>query len=345
MKSKENVADLASCGKYDHIDWYKLTAADVTEYNDRGYTLLHYAAKHGRWLDIPFKLRDKKYWRESKNGDTIYISAYLGTHQNWIDKTELTTADILKQNDKGESVATLSAENRSFRYLPKKIITKEVLTQPIEPGSKDLVIHTLAANGQFECIPKRLITKELLLLQGSNNKTVFHIVAFDNDPKSIPKELWTRENLIVKDENGWTPLHNICTWDHNLIPKDITLEDLLLEADTNVTPLHKWASGPGWIDIPDEFLTKETLNLPNPGVSPPIYEIVEQYKMGWASRSPIIEVIMFNKIKKILSIVDTKTLKWLSKDKDPAITDLVKREMSKRKVVKELSKKEQSIEI
>jgi hypothetical protein len=35
----------------------------------------------------PYSPQNPKYWQDSKDGDTIYMSAYYSADQSWVDKT------------------------------------------------------------------------------------------------------------------------------------------------------------------------------------------------------------------------------------------------------------------
>jgi hypothetical protein len=353
MPTKEKPVNLASCRHYNKLKWDKLTEKDITEFDDMGFTLLHYAALHGMWDKLPTNLRDQKYWQDSKDGNSIYLCAYIGSDQTWIDKSKLTTYDIIKKNKQGAFIANIATAYRTLHEIPFSLLTKEVLLQDIhpykipsdEPHSQDKLIHQIARFDQLNCIPKELLTEELLLTRGSYGDNVYHIVSKNKEINEIPEFLWTKKALTSPEKDGTTPLHTIAVHQPDFIPPDIDLDSLLLKTDTGLTPLHVWADRPHWYKIPNKFLTKETLALDNGFGSTLLETIVNSYKEWWwhdrDSNSEKIEP----KIVGIFRKADSKTLKLLSTLGQPSITKLLNNELLKRKVISTISKEEKSIEI
>lgn len=339
---------LATAGRYAQIQWERLTEKDVLECSNTGHTILHHAARQGYWNRVPKNLRDKKYWKESKNGTTVLISAFQGEDQSWIDKRSLTTQDILKQNERGESVATLSAKSGRFYLLPKEIITLEVLQQEISNEDYDTVLHKLARSRLLSVIDKKLLTEKMLSAKGNYGETIYHVAADDNVPEVIPKHLWTKTTVTLQADSGVTPLHHLCQYDWTLIPKDITLEDILIPTTTGSTPLHCWATTQNWHRIPDKFLTKETLELKAEYETTPIESIIKQFgNLNLRVRNDIAEqdIVIENKFKNVLSKISDKTLNELVNTKEKNLLPFIKRELGKRRVFKELANKTQSLEI
>jgi ankyrin repeat protein len=344
---KQSPLSLATAGRYAQIKWERLAEKDVLECSNTGHTILHHAARQGYWRRVPKHLKDRKYWKESKNGTTVLISAYQGEDQSWVDKISLTTRDILKQNERGESVATLAAKSGRFYLLPKEIVTLEVLQQEISNEDYDTVLHKLARNRQLSAVDKKLLTEDILSAKGNYGETIYHIITDDN-VTVIPKTLWTKEAITLQADSGVTPLHYLCQYDWTLIPKNITLKDILIPTTTGSTPLHCWANTQGWHRIPDKFLTKETLELKSEYEATPIESIIKQFsntylkfRNGLAERDQNIE----NKFKNVLSKVNDKTLNELVNTKEKNLLPFIKQEINKRKLFKELASKNQSLEI
>lgn len=345
---KQSPLSLATAGRYTQIQWEKLTEKDVLECSGTGHTILHHAARQGYWNRVPKHLKDKKYWKESKNGTTVLISAFQGADWTWVDKKSLTTKDILKQNDNGQSVGTLTAKTGFFHLLPKEIITLEVLQQEISQEDYDTILHKLARNRQLSVVDKKFLTENILSAKGNYGESIYHIVAEDNVPESIPKHLWTRSAVTLQANTGITPLHHLCAYGWSSIPKDITLEDLLIPTNNGSTPLHCWAASQGWHKIPDKFLTNATLELKAEYETSPIESIVKQFgsiylrfRKGLAEKDKNIE----NKFKRVLSKISEKTLKGLLTTNEKIVIPLIKQEMGKRRLFKELDSKQQYIEI
>lgn len=345
---KQSPLSLATAGRYTQIQWEKLTEKDVLECSGTGHTILHHAARQGYWNRVPKNLRDKKYWKESKNGTTVLISAFQGADWSWVDKKSLTTEDILKQNDSGQSVATLAAKTGLFYLLPREIITLEVLQQEISNEDYDTVLHKLARNRQLSDVDSKLLTDTMLSAKGNYGESIYHIIADDNVPETIPKHLWTRTAVTLQADSGVTPLHHLCGYDWSSIPTDITIEDILMKTTTGATPLHRWTASQSWHRIPNKFLTKQTLELKAEYEDTPIESIVKlfgnahlRFRKGLAERDKNIE----NKFKSVLSEISEKTLKELLNTKEKVLIPLIKQEIGKRKVLKELEDKHQYIEI
>jgi len=337
---------LASRCQYNYVDWNNLTEKDITTFNDKGYTFLHYVAEHGYWNRLPIKLRDSKYWRESESGDTIYICAFRGKDTDWITKESLTTEDLLKKNNTGQSIATLAAESKKFAELPKNIITREVLLTPLTAQRKwDKLVHFLAQTGQIPAVPEDLLTEELLSIKGRGGNTVFHTLAENNYTDDIDPKLWTIENLTLTSYDKTTPLHTIAQYKPHLLPKDISLKELTLKTREGHTPLHGWARRHNWRNIPDKFLTKDSLELKDNYGTKLIYQITERFKTDEAIAPTKLNAMLNLKMKSILSKVDDKTLHSLAADENSKLAKHVVAELSKRKLVKELSKSEVNIDI
>jgi hypothetical protein len=355
MPSKKRPVELASCGSYNQINWKKLTVTDITEFDDLGYTFLHYAARHSQWQSLPIALRDPQYWQDSKDGDTIYMSAYYSADQSWVDKTKLTIEDILKRNKEGNFLALLATHNRTLHTFPKSLITKDILLQKVpdkdelslidKTNGEDLLIHQIARHGQISVVPKEELSTEILSIKGTFGESVFHIIAQEQQEEDIPQELWTRETLTLKSPTGVTPLHAIVQWGQLTLPEEITLEDFLNKTDAGATPLHNWAKSSGWIAIPDKYLTKDTLDLKDGSKESLLEIILDNYTNGWASRDREFDKFMRSKISYCLKQAKDSTLKKLSKNPTPSTEPLVKSELVKRKVVKELHKNEVSIDL
>lgn len=342
---KPNPVYLASRCQYKDVDWNNLTEKDITTFNNKGYTFLHYVAEHGHWQRLPIKLRDKKYWKETEAGDTIYICAFRGRNHDWVNKKSLTTEDLLKKNKVGQSIATLLARTAMFSEIPKNIITKEVLLEPIAEKKYDKLIHLLALSGQIPSVPEELLTEELLSFKGQQGYTVFHVLAENNYADDIDPRLWTIKNLTLKCQDKTTPLHIITQYKPHLLPKDITIKELTLKNQYGLTPIHAWARGHNWREIPDKFLTKESLELKDNYGTKLIYQITEKFKTDEAIAPTKINAMLNSKMKSILSKTDGKTLHSLAADENSKLAKHVKGEMAKRKILKELSGTKQSLEI
>lgn len=350
----ERPVDYACSGLYSQIDFEKLTENDVTEFDNLGYTFLHHAARHGVWKRIPAQLREnKKLWKESKDGDSVYISAYYSADQSWIIKNELSEEDILKRNHIGNFIAHMATRNRTLYTYPKSLLTPKVLLQEVDnieistlsvkSTTKDKLIHQIARHNQLNTIPREIFSEELLSTRGVGEETPYHIIAGNEQAKAIPKELWTKKALSLTTETGVSPLHSIVLHTPDIIPRDIDLKSLLQKNSTGETPLHVWARNHKVMDIPDNFITKETLSLEGKYDHSLLEIIVIQYLNEHTFALPKTKSAWKRNISKILGKASEKTLESLKINVSPPT--LAQNELFKRKLMKKISQSEKSISI
>jgi len=343
--NKPTPVELAQLNRQKEICWEKLQEEDILKTDSDGKTLLHYAARDGYWKKIPPKLQNKKYWTKDLLGHTVAMYALLrGNPTEWDYKKDLSEEEILERNNFGECIAEDAAKQGYFRYFSEKIITNKVLTQVTKNSGNDRIVHLLARSGQFNCVPKPLITKELLSLKGNYGENLYHILSGERQAALIPENLLTKETLAVPTETGVTALHRIAAHRHQLIPKDVGLEELLLKTKKGVTVIHAWANSSGWVDIPDKFLTRETLELEDEYNNCPIDSIVDQFRENWTSQGGIITNLVTSKFIDILKKISDRKLHSLSKNKNSQIQAIIENERVKRDL-KGKVKKDQAFEI
>jgi putative transposon-encoded protein len=271
------------------------------------------------------------------------------TSPSSLDYPNLTEDDLL--SIKGGTLLILwLARQKSLYLVPKKAITKKVLlTVPKEKDhdKKSSVIHYLAKTEEFKHIPKDILTEELLSTKGLDGRSVYHTLAEQHLIGLLPKRLITHSALTLESATKWTPLHSIAHHTPHLIPKDAKLEDALLKSEKNITVLHTWANGSGWVDIPKEFLTKGTLQLEDAAEQTPFSQIINQFEYESSYRKRFVGKDMVLQLKHVLSQASTKQLKEIVNNPEDyeELTPLVKEELLKRKIVKKLSKTNQSLEI
>jgi len=257
---------------------------------------------------------------------------------------KLTQKEITERDKKGISFLMHIVSYGHWTDLPPKF--KEFsLTQ--QTTGEDKIIHLMAKNGKLNTIPKEFITERLLSSKGNKEESVYHLLAQENYSHHIDKCLWTKKALILTSYDGCTPLHTLVRYQPELLPEDITLGDLLLPNKDEETPLYMWARGSHWSEIPDNFLTKQTLELK---VGYGNYETIahhtcESFKNDTVLKSPEFIMPLKIKIKRILSKINDKILHSLKKDGNPDLTKLISSEVAKRKMVKELSQSEQCLKI
>ena len=257
---------------------------------------------------------------------------------------KLTQNDITEVDAKGSSFLTLAVIYGHWTNLPPKL--KEFsLTQPAQGDDK--IIHLMARKGKVNTIPKEFITDQLLSLKGNKGESAYHILAQENYANHIDKSLWTKKALTLKSNNGSLPLHSIVQCSPELLPEDITLEDILMQDNDGDSALYLWARGQRWDQIPDKFLTRQTLELKvgYGAFETLMHHIAHRFKNDQVLWGTNYNNPLDTKMKKLLAKVSDKLLSSLLKDEDPSLSRHLKAELAKRKMVKELSKSEQYLEI
>jgi hypothetical protein len=257
---------------------------------------------------------------------------------------KLTQQDITKRDKKGTSFLMHIVNYGHWTNLPPKL--KEFsLTQPT--WRDDKLIHQMAKQGKANTIPKELVTEELLALKGNEGESAYHLLAQETYANHIDKSLWTRKTLTLTSHAGRTPLHSIVQYQPELLPEDITLDDLLLKNRDEETPIYLWARGSLWAEIPDKFLTKQTLELKvgYGDFETLMHHIANRFKNDQVLYGTNYNNPLDTKMKKLLCRIGNNLLQSLGKDEDPSLSRHLNAELAKRKMIKELSQSEQCIEI
>jgi hypothetical protein len=363
-RPKDKPVDLARLGKFKLIDWKKLTEKDITEFDTCGETLLHYCAKASKWQSLPISLRDKKYWTDSKDGNSIYMCAFHGKDPSWINKNELTENEILKKNKYGESLAYIAILTYNLNHIPKASITDKVLrdqTQKQElKGYNGRIIHSIAANNQIKQVPIELLTEDLLSIQGQYGQSVYHLLAQNDQIQLIPKKLLTKNALCIEDFYGVSVLGTIAENQPKFIPKEFLTPEMFYKGKKGETPLHAWAESEHWNSIPDNLLNKESISLKSSPESPsPLDYIIDHYSKDILTLYPNTKTSLVKKMTRLLSLANTKELERLksqeeTKDKERSMKPTVKEhgvlhlinsQLKKNKVLKKLSERTFELQI
>jgi hypothetical protein len=345
---------LASFGQYDKINWKQLTPKDLEEVNGSGENLLHYVALAGLWNELPKQLQDKKYWTRTTSGTTILMQAAQSPDMDWVDPKDLTEREIIRKNKLGGSVISLAITHGNLKKIPKSSITDEVLTDSNKSG--DLIIHLIGKENEIKRVPKHLLTEELLCLKDSEGQTVYHILAAEGKLKNLPKSLLTVNGLTQRDNYNATPL--LCMVDHEpeLIPKELLTPEIMTQTQFGETPIHAWATGDRWMEMPLELITEETLKSKAPYTL--LYCLISQYdrNKAWCSDNKEIFDKMNKIFSKALQLGDKKDLLEVKKELEKSehkilpkgirkTSTLINKELTKRKVMKTINKKEAYIEL
>jgi hypothetical protein len=199
---------------------------------------------------------------------------------------------------------------------------------------EDKLVHFATKKGKFNNIPKGLVNHKLLSLKGTGNKSVYHLLARNQEINLIDEDLMTKEVLLLKDGSNSTPLHAIASYHSNLIFKrDIDIDELFMQNDVGETPLYNWASGIEWFKIPDRFLTKETLAQTEDGPVAILDVIVQQHKYDLATNT---KRNANHSLKGIFRKIDNYQLRRLAGEREKGISNIAKRELTRRFVAKDM---------
>ena len=207
------------------------------------------------------------------------------------------------------------------------------------------IIHLMVRMGKVKTIPEDLLTHELLSSKGPIGNSVYHTLTEWGYIHDVPKKLWTQKSLTLPNNYGVTPLHNLLQFNCDILPESITLNDLLIKANDGQTPLLTWANSLNWSKIPDKFLTKETLAMPDGKNNTILYIIARTYQTELANSVFNNKKTLEGKFRNILNKANDTSIENLCDEPDPILHKPAKQEASKRKLVKELSQSEQCLEI
>jgi hypothetical protein len=350
----EHPITLASYKQFDKINWKKLTPKDLEQINGSGENLLHYVARAGLWYELPPNLKEKKYWGKTNAGTTIYMQAAQSPDMDWIDPKELTEKEILRKNKQGHSVISLAISYGNLKKIPKTSITGKVLRDSTKSG--DLIIHLIAKEDDIKRIPKHLLTEGLLCLKDSEGQTIYHILADEGKLKTLPKSLLTINGLTQKDDYNATPLLGMVEQEPELIPKELLTPKVMTQKQFGKTPLHAWATGDRWIDMPLELITEDTLKTKSPYTL--LYCLISQYdrNKAWLADNKEKFTKMNRIFVKALKLGDKKSLleakEKLEKCEHKVLpkgmrktSALIKDELTRRKFLQSFNKAESPLEI
>ena len=236
-----------------------------------------------------------------------------------IDVSKVTLDQLMFKDINKNSLITDSRINKTLHKFPKEFIGENGILWS-NPITKAGVLWLLASEGSIHIAPKKLITKEILVSKNPQGTTLLHYLATYDNLKHISDDLLTRETLLVKNSYNHNPL------------------------DSAAFQLRKFVNSP-----------------PSPSLRPPLY-------MPWsASSSPMStspetqttsqsaepKIIAGGNLENITRLKNNVSLifKKLSKkdlEKEEWADEtlpLIKEELLRRKVIKEISKSEMSLEI
>ena len=267
----------------------------------------------------------------------------------------LTEKDLLANNG---AIVAWAIDHATFHELPKEAITAKVLLQE---ATNDTVkghrlIHLLAMpvigppasmvkHPPLKHIPQEVFTHELLSTRTDSGETVYHLLAQSYVLECIPKELINKDSLLLETPDKRTVLHSVAVNIPELIPKEITLKEMLIRDKNNFTPLHGYACSSKWSDIPKEFLTKDSVEIEDREGKTPTDYILDEFGFDVAYREKGTDHKRISKVKHVLSLVSQDFLNKRTKLENHTITKLIEQELNKRKILKEINKTEQSLEI
>lgn len=268
----------------------------------------------------------------------------------------LTEQDLLANS--GE-IVSWAIDRGTFHEIPKEAITAKVLLQKATRGPQKghKLIHMIALvnadtdSGKippFPHIPKEVLTHELLSAKEDSGESVYHMLAHSNTLNCIPQGLINKDSLLLTTDEDRTVLHSVAINCPHLIPKEITLKEMLLRDKNDFTPLHSYACSNRWTDIPKAFLTKESVEIKSREGNTPTDYILEEFGFDVAYRDKESDPKRISKVRHVLSLVSQDFLKTLVKRKgieNISLLNLIKQEEFKRSLLNKLSEEGQNIEI
>ena len=317
-----------------------------------------------QWKHVPFdKLTKENLKEKCSTGETLVHKLALDNKLRLLPKGILSEELLLEQNHKGDNVYIYLARQQKLAILPKKLITKEGLLAQNKNG--ETALERVIEFNKLETIDIKFIKQGILLENFRALATYFHFAAMMGELKKIPKELWIN-NLGLKDSKGSTVVH----WAAEGKPEDFPIckESLELINSQNMvgeTPLHKAQLN----KLPQEYLSKESLSITDNYGDTPLH------KSAWANSTTFLPIKQLNeellttKNKRGQSLIymlttgfqktrDEKNFKEIIKKlsgkslmevkgldvKQEALNIIVK-ELNTRRIIEEVRKKEQDLEI
>ena len=186
------------------------------------------------------------------------------------------------------------------------------------------LIGCAAQAGKLDTLPKELFSQEGLVEPNGSEETPMHFAATHKQLRYIPEEFLTKDNLCIANKEGTTPLHysllNIC---FDQIPKKFKTPELL-----------KLENNHGFCILDFALFAKKDPSM---------------WAANFKDKDGILKKINAQ-IKEVISTLDDETLKNytltpITTGFREARYSLAKETLTKRKIMRGLSKNEKSIEI
>jgi hypothetical protein len=349
---------LASLKRFEEINWGNLTESDIANCDDKGVTLLHYCAQEGLWRKLPEKFRDTKYWKPTLDGTTVFMCAVQSENAKWINEHILTPKDLLKQNEIGESILSLAILNDNLNAIPKKLLTKELLKENL--NEKEKYIHFISRNRKIKIVEWELLDEEVLAIQDHRGNSSYHLLAENETLRLIPRHLITLDKMLTENKQGMTPLDIlVCNEDpKELLNNEFFTEEVFFKEKDNIeAPIHAWADGRYWANIPKKFIT--TKNLKSKGKETLLKSIISQYgrQAVWYNTNDESLKKMTDLVRLSVQLGDKKEIQEILKEAESLekgdtypngikkTSTLIKEELTKRKILEEILINEKALEI
>ncbi|CAG8579977.1 12288_t:CDS:2, partial [Racocetra fulgida] len=247
---------------FDDNDKYVKLLANIQNFNENGWTLLHIAAAAGCKEVVKILLKQKHTYaidinKMDKNGKTALDLATDNKH------TEIAEDLLMEVNNKENDInkmdkngKTASADNRHTEIAEEDLLTEvnnEEKDIPTEINNEEKDILTEVNNEEKDsnkeefyhinlAIEKRDINLCKLLLEEKMKKEACFLSSLLHNANAIPKRLSRR---VEKKEKKSAILH-YCAWKGNIKILKFLLdnEETLGHDDNGKTPLH-WAASEG----------------------------------------------------------------------------------------------------
>jgi hypothetical protein len=349
---------LASFGKFESIKWEKLEVKDITECDDRGRTLLYHCAKEGLWDKLPERLRDQKYWQPTFDNTTILMCAVQSGNAKWIKDYPITKENLLEQNKIGESMLSLAILSENLDAIPEELITKDLLKETLH--NKERYIHFISRNKKIKLIEWEMLDEELLGIQDSRGNSSYHLLAENETLRLIPRHLLTLDKILTENNQGISPLDSLVHEEDpsELLKNELLTEEIFFKEKENIeAPIHPWVNGQAWANIPKKFITSK--NLTSKGSVTLLKSILSQYarQAVWYTKNDDNLKKMTELVKLSVKFGDKKEIQEILKELETLekgdtypngikkASTLISEELTKKKILKEVTDNKRFLEI
>jgi hypothetical protein len=345
---------LAQSAQLDKATKEDFDTESLTKLDLEGYNVLHYAALNNQLHFVPQEfLIPKTLAIKSQKGLSTYFYATKNNCITAIPKKSF-TSKCLEERENGWSIISALAQKDALKYIDKKAITKDLvldLDSYDNLNPKQKVIHTVARSGKIKDIPTHILDEEILLLKKDSDLSVAHCAALAGCLKDIPPHLLTNKVMESKDSEGATPIHLAAHFGHlDKVPENLLNPEILKKPnDQGSTVLHYATinNENSLKNIPKNLLTEEYFLVEDSEGYTPLDYAIENYDPSDIKELKIIiKNLTITGIKTTITKFEKKQkegkgLLYVENDNSLDAINLLKKELLKRKIVKDMQEEEE----